>query len=87
MAWCILGFLYDLSDDINEIKEKLGLEVTTRTPIQRQHWRIKYVHEEAMKGKSKEEIMGGMFLWDRIQCNSLVNQLIKERQKKNESKN
>lgn len=47
----VYDLLCDLSDDINEIKEKLGLEVVNRTEDQVETSNRKWIQENVLEGK------------------------------------
>jgi hypothetical protein len=56
--------LYDLSDDINEIKRKLGLRTENRTQRQRDEADRKYIEEEAGEGRTPESFKKEWGFWE-----------------------
>lgn len=56
-----IGMLWELltglSDDINEIKKKMGLDISIRTDEQRREDRIDYITKLIEDGKTREEII------------------------------
>ncbi|MFA4984579.1 MAG: hypothetical protein WC559_04685 [Candidatus Omnitrophota bacterium] len=56
--------LYDLSDDINEIKRKLGLRTENRTQRQRDEANRRYIQEEANEGRTFEDFKKEWGFWE-----------------------
>lgn len=55
--------LCELSDDINEIKKKVGLPTVNRTPKQRKQDTLRYIQEEVYRGKSLESFRKDWGFW------------------------
>lgn len=59
----IYGLLCDLSDDINEIKEKLGLSKEIRTPSQIELFNREYFKREVYKGRTLKDFRKELGFW------------------------
>lgn len=74
----IIERVYDLSDDINEIKKKLGLDVESRTPRQKDVANTGYIESLARKGASEKEIMEFMGLMERMKWREHIKSRVQE---------
>jgi len=57
------NLLNDLSDDINDIKEKLGLRTQRRTAVQREENDKDFIRGQIEKGKSLKELKKILGFW------------------------
>ena len=59
-----LNLLNDLSDDINDIKRKLGVSVENRTIKQQDEASRKYFEEEVSRGRTLQDFRNSLGFWE-----------------------
>lgn len=74
----IYELICDLSDDINDIKRKLGLPIENRTPHQRKQSTIQFIKKEIYEGKTLKELKEMLGFWDYYKYKGYIDLFLKD---------